>query len=106
MNLYSIKKYSTKPIKLVFKKNRFSVENTCKKNDNPTSKQPKHVPTAETCEYSGIQNYFYSTPLHSRDFLTFLPIEVAAFQIYPSKLPLMLSLESVQNHVNHLKSIK
>ena len=84
-------------MKLVFKKNRFFVENTYKNNDNPTSKQPNQVPTAETYEYSGIQNYFYSTPLHSRDFLTFLPIEVAAFQIYPSKLPLMLSLESVQN---------
>ena len=74
--------------------------------DNPTSKQPKHVPAVETCEYSGIQNYFHSSPLHNRDFLTFLPIEVAAFQIYPSKLPLMPPLESVQSHVNYLKSIK
>ena len=54
----------------------------------------------------GFKPDFHSTPLDSRDFLTFLPIEVATFQIYPSKLPQMLSLESVQNHVNHLKSIK
>ena len=72
----------------------------------PQASNLKQVLAAETCEYSGIQNYFHSTPSHRRDFLTFLPIEVAAFQIYPSKLPQMLSLESVQNHVNQLKSIK
>jgi hypothetical protein len=40
------------------------------------------------------------------DFSTFLPTEVVVVQIYPSKLPPMLSLESVQNHLNYLKSIK
>ena len=38
-------------MKIQFKRNRFSLEKTSKNNDNPTRKQPKHVPAAETCEW-------------------------------------------------------
>ena len=31
-------------------------ESTCSKNDNPTKKQPKHVPAAETCSTSKFNN--------------------------------------------------
>ena len=38
-------------MKKEFKRNTFSLERTYKNNDNPTRKQPKHVPAAETCEW-------------------------------------------------------
>ena len=93
-------------MKLDFKEIDFSQEKTCKKNDNPISKQLKHVPAVETCEDSGIQTYFHSIPSHNRDVSAFLPIEVVVVQIYLSKLSPMPSMESVKNHLNHLKRIK
>lgn len=75
----------------------FILEETCRKKDNPTRKQPKHVPAAEICEYLCTLEFCHSTPYRrSTDSTTFLPVEVVVVQIYLTKVHLRLSLESVE----------
>ena len=91
-------------MKKEFMRNRFFSRKTFKNNDNLTRKQPKHVPAAETCKWDS--KLFLFNSITKYRFLNLLTNRSSGCPDLSNKLPLMLSLESVQKHLNYLKSIK